>query len=126
MRRIAASKYSKSQPESGRGLPSLPPGRRAKSDPSQRIRRPSRQSYRLTFGPLLRPGRPRPLIGGRAAKQVERAFEVVDDFPEEIPVLPGELGVIETYLAGLLDESLELIGLAPDDLTSKKRKPHVE
>jgi hypothetical protein len=53
-------------------------------------------------------------------------LEVVDDFPEEIPVLPGELGVIETYLAGLLDESLEPIGLAPDELTSKKRKPHVE
>jgi hypothetical protein len=66
------------------------------------------------------------LIGGRAAKQVKHALEVVDDFPEKIPVFPGELGVIETYLAGLLDESLELIGLARDDPTSKKGKPYVE
>jgi hypothetical protein len=126
MRRIAASKYSKSQAESDRGLPSLSPGRRGRSRPSQRIGRPPHQSHRPTFGPLPRPARSRPLIGGRGAKQIERALEVVDDFPEEIPIPPGELGVIETYLAGRLNEALELIGLAPDDPTSKKSKPHVE
>jgi len=126
MRRIAAFKYRKSQPESGRDLPSLPPRRRARSRPGRKIGRPPRQSYRPTFGPLPRPARSGPLIGGRAAKQVKHALEAVDDFPEKIPVLPGELGVIETYLAGLLDESLELIGLAPDDPTSKKGKPYVE
>ena len=44
---------------------------------------------------------------GRAAKQREPAWEVVDDFPEDIAVLPREVRVIETYLARLLDESLE-------------------
>ena len=33
--------------------------------------------------------------------------EVVDDFPEQLPVLLVELKVIETYLARLLDESFE-------------------
>jgi len=32
---------------------------------------------------------------------------VVDDFPEQLPVLLAELKVIETYLARLLDESFE-------------------
>ena len=31
---------------------------------------------------------------------------VVDDFPQDIPVAPRELDVIETYLGGLLDEAL--------------------
>src|SRR5262245_33915200 len=43
---------------------------------------------------------------GRAAKQGEHNGEVVDDFPEQLPVLPAELKVIETYLAQLVDESL--------------------
>jgi len=49
----------------------------------------------------------RVLTQGRAAKQVERVWEVVDDFPGEITVLPRELRVIETYLAGVVDEFLE-------------------
>jgi hypothetical protein len=47
-------------------------------------------------------------------KQRERVWEVVGDFPEEIPVLPGELKVIETYLAAILDESFEQMGLQTD------------
>lgn len=43
---------------------------------------------------------------GRAAKQGQHNGEVVDDFPEQLPVLPAELKVIETYLAQLVDESL--------------------
>jgi hypothetical protein len=31
---------------------------------------------------------------------------VVDDFPQDIPVAPRELDVIETYLGGLLDDAL--------------------
>jgi len=42
----------------------------------------------------------------RAAKQWQRTKEVVDDFPEQLPVLPAELKAIETYLAQLLDEIL--------------------
>jgi hypothetical protein len=33
-------------------------------------------------------------------------------------VLPGELRVIETYLAALLDESFEQMGLETDKVTS--------
>jgi hypothetical protein len=33
-----------------------------------------------------------------------RRRELVDDFPEQLHVLPAELKVIETYLAGLLDD----------------------
>jgi hypothetical protein len=43
---------------------------------------------------------------GRAAKQRESTQEVVDDLPEDIIVLPGELTVIETYLAQLLGGSV--------------------
>jgi hypothetical protein len=32
--------------------------------------------------------------------------EVVDDFPQAIPVAPRELEVIETYLGALLDDVL--------------------
>jgi hypothetical protein len=45
------------------------------------------------------------ILGG-AAKQWQHTGEVVDDFPEQLPVLPAELKVIETYLAQLVDESL--------------------
>jgi hypothetical protein len=31
---------------------------------------------------------------------------VVNDFPQDIPVAPRELDVIETYLSGLLDDAL--------------------
>jgi hypothetical protein len=39
---------------------------------------------------------------------------VVDDFPEDIAVLPREVRVIETYLARLLDESLGAATLGTD------------
>jgi hypothetical protein len=42
---------------------------------------------------------------GRAAKEGGHNGKVVDDFPEQLPVLPAELKVIETYLAQLVDES---------------------
>jgi hypothetical protein len=34
---------------------------------------------------------------------------VVDDFPQEIPITRGELEVIETYLAALLDDALGVL-----------------
>jgi hypothetical protein len=107
MRRMAASKFGKSQPESDRGGQSLAPTRRRGSHPSQRIGRPPRGRSRLRFRPL--PLRPQSgdLIQARAATQVKGAWEVVDDFPGEITVLPRELRVIETYLAGVVDEFLE-------------------
>jgi len=33
--------------------------------------------------------------------------QVVDDFPEAVPVTQGELDVIETYLGSLLDDMLK-------------------
>ena len=32
------------------------------------------------------------------------AIPVVDDFPPIVPLTPGELGVIETYLAAVIDD----------------------
>jgi hypothetical protein len=118
MRRIAASKFGKSQPESDRASPSLPPARRSLRR-GQKIGRPTPLRYRAGFGPPPRPRQSRPLIQGRPAKQVERAWEVIDDFPEDIPVLRGELKVIETYLAAVLDYSLEPMGLETEKAASE-------
>jgi len=107
MRRMAASKFGKSQPESDRSAQSLAPARRRGSHRSQRIGRPPRRRYRFGLRPLPLLPQSRVLTQGRAAKQVERVWEVVDDFPGEITVLPRELRVIETYLAGVVDEFLE-------------------
>jgi hypothetical protein len=41
-------------------------------------------------------------------------------------VLPGELRVIETYLAALLDESFEEVGLETDKATSETANCDVE
>src|ERR1700745_1397021 len=104
MRRIAASKFGKSQPESDRARPSLPPARRTASRRGQKVGRSPALRYRGGFRPSGPPQFARRVLG-RAAKQREPAWEVVDDFPEDIAVLRGELKVIETYLAALLDES---------------------
>jgi len=41
------------------------------------------------------------------ARPIRRdAVVVVDDFPQEIPIMRRELDVIETYLGALLDEAL--------------------
>jgi hypothetical protein len=57
---------------------------------------------------------------GRAAKHPEPTHEVVDDFPEDITVLPGELTVVETYLAQLLDASLEPDMTSSENETTKR------
>jgi hypothetical protein len=62
----------------------------------------------------------------RAAKQRQAAWQVVDDFPADIAVLPGELRVIETYLAALLDESFEQMELETDKAASETAKCDVE
>ena len=114
MRRIAASKFGKSQPESDRARPSLPPARRTASRRERRVGRSPGLRYRAAFRPSdRRPQSARQGLG-RAAKQRESAWQVVDDFPEDIAVLCGELKVIETYLAALLDESFEQMGLETD------------
>ncbi len=57
---------------------------------------------------------------GSAAKQLETvACDVVDDFPRDLPLLPGELRVIETYLARLLEESFETAALSTDTPASE-------
>jgi hypothetical protein len=49
-------------------------------------------------------GQPRPLIP--KARATLGGPQVVDDFPEVMPVTHGELDVVETYLGTLLDEML--------------------
>ena len=53
-------------------------------------------------------------------------MEVVDDFPEHIPVLPGELKVIETYLAAVVDDSGDPMGLDTEKPGSEPAKRAVE
>jgi hypothetical protein len=115
MRRVAAAKFGKHQPESNRAGPSLPPGRRSLH--GQKIGRATPPRYRAGFGPP-----PRPRLRGGPAKQVKRAWEVVDDLPEHIPVLPGELKAIETFLAAVVDASLEPIGLYTEKPGSEPAK----
>ena len=124
MRRIAAAKFGKGQPESDRASPSLPPGRRSLH--GQKIGRATPPRYRAGFGPPPRPRQAIPVIGGGPANQVERAWEVVEDFPEHIPVLAGELKVIETYLAAVVDDSLEPMGLDTEKPGSEPAKRAVE
>ena len=124
MRRVPAAKFGKRQPESDRAGPSLPPGRRSLH--RQKIGRAIPPRYRAGFGPPPRPRQARALIRGGPAKQVERAWEVVDDFPEDIPVLPGELKVIETYLAAVVDDSLEPTGLETEKAASETAKRALE
>jgi hypothetical protein len=120
MRRVAAAKFGKHQPESVRAGPSLPPARRSLG--RQKVGRATPPRYRAGFGPQPRPRQSRPLIQGRPAKQLERAWEVVDDLPEDIPVFPGELKVIETYLAAVVDDSLEPMGLETEKPGSEPAK----
>jgi hypothetical protein len=124
MRRVAAAKFGKRQPESDRAGPSLPPGRRSLH--GQKSGRAAPPRYRAGFGPPPRPRQPRPLIRGGPAKQLERAWEVVDHLPEDIPVLPGELQVIETYLAVVVDASWEPMGLDTEKPGSEPAKRGVE
>jgi hypothetical protein len=98
MRRTAASKLGTSRPQLDRGGASLRRARRTAPRRGHRIGRPPRQHHRPGFGPP-------PRIWARATKQVDRGWEVINDLPEDIPVLPGELKVIEAYLAALLNES---------------------
>ena len=104
--------------------PSLPPARRA-------ALRPSRKAGRLRhhwagLRPPPRAPQSRLQIPGGAANQVQPAWDVVDDFPEDIPVMPRELKVIETYLAALLHESLEPTSLEADKAAIESVKPDVE
>jgi hypothetical protein len=124
MRRVAAAKFGKRQPESDRAGPSLPPGRRSLH--GQEIGRATPPRYRAGFGPPPRPRQARALIRGGPAKQAKRALEVVDDLPEHIPVLPGELKVIETYLAAVVDDSLEPMGLDTEKPGREPAKRAVE
>jgi hypothetical protein len=123
MSRITASKFYKDQPESDWVRPSLPPARRAASRPSRKAGRLRHPPYRAYFRPPPRAPQSRLRIPGGAANQVQPAWEVVDDFPEDIPVMPRELKVIETYLAAVLDESLAPMSL---EAAIETVKPDVE
>ena len=67
-----------------------------------------------------------PQSGVSIIRAAPHAWEVVDDFPADIAVLPQELRVIETYLAALLDESFEQMGLGTDKAASETAKCDVE
>jgi hypothetical protein len=125
VRLLPASKFSKSPPESEQGSQSLAPARRVGSRPAQRIGR-LRRRYRTRYGPPRQRPQSGPLIQGRGPKGLEHASEVVDDFPQDIAVLTEELKVIETYLAGFLDESLEPTALKRDDPASETPKQDVD
>jgi hypothetical protein len=125
MRRITASKFGKGQPESDWARPSLPPARRTASRRGQKVDRSPGLRYRAGFRLSDRPAQSARRVLARP-KQREPVWEVVGDFPEEIPVLPGELKVIETYLAALLDESFEQMGLETDKAESETAKCDVE
>ena len=71
----------------------------------------------------------RPVAFARAAEQREPAWEieqVVDNFPEEIAVLPAELKVIETYLAMTLDGTFEQLRSQTDRAASDTATCDVE
>ena len=103
--------------------PSLPPARRAALRPSRKAGRLRHPPYRAGFRPPPRAPQSRLRIPGGAANQVQPAWDIVDDFPEDIPVMPRELKVIETYLAAVLDESLEPMSL---EAAIETVKPDVE
>jgi hypothetical protein len=121
MRRVAAAKFGKRQPQSNQASPSVPPGRCPLH--GQKI---GPATHRAGFGPPPRPRQARALIRGGPAKQAKRALEVVDDLPEHIPVLPGELKVIETYLAAVVDDSGDPMGLDTEKPGSEPAKRAVE
>jgi hypothetical protein len=119
-RRIAAA--GQSQPESGVGAAPLPRARRAGSRTRQRVARPPRRPSRPGFGPPPRV----PRSHSPSCVTVNRGWEVFDDFPEHLPVLTGELRVIENHLAPLLDELLEPRALETKKSVSEPAKWDVE
>jgi hypothetical protein len=123
IRRVVASKFAKRRP-SDEGRPSPPPARRTASRRGHRVagsRSPS-LGYRSELRAWARPPQSAHRVLDSAAKQWEPAWEVVDDFPEDIAVLPREVRVIETYLARLLDESLEAATLGTDTPATEAAK----
>ena len=94
--------------------------------PGRKAGRPRRLPYRAGFRPPPRAPQSRLRILGGAANQAQPAWDVLDDFPEDIPVMPRELKVIETYLAALLHESLEPTSLEADKAAIESVKPDVE
>jgi hypothetical protein len=123
---IAASKFGRRQSESDWARPPLPPARRTASRRGQRVGRSPGLRYRAAFRPSDRAPQSGCRVLGRAAKQREPTWQVVDDFPEDIAVLPGELKVIEMYLAALLDESFEQMGLETETAANDTAKCDVE
>jgi len=122
MRRIVASKFGKRQPESGWVRLALPPARRTASGRGQNVGRSPRLRYRAGFRPADRPAQSAHRVLGKTPKQREPAWEIIDDFPADIAVLPGELKVIETYFTALLDESFEQMRLETDKAASQTAK----
>ena len=99
---------------------------RAALRPSRKAGRLRHPPYRADFRPPPRAPQSRIQIPGGAAIQVQPAWDLVDDFPEDIPVFPGELKVIETYLAAVVDASLEPMGLDTEKPGSEPAKRAVE
>jgi hypothetical protein len=68
------------------------------------VQRPPRLTANPNARRRLNPELTRPVRRGVVTAEVGQ--DVVDDFPQNIPVVPRELEVIETYLGGLLDDAL--------------------
>jgi hypothetical protein len=94
--------------------------RRGSAALNRNVRRSSARR-RAAFRPPIRTAQSTPSILGtlpdgpnaqrrrnsELARPIRRdAVVVVDDFPQEIPIMRRELDVIETYLGALLDEAL--------------------
>ena len=126
IRRITASKLDKRQPGSDWARPSLPPARRTTSRRGQKVGGTAGLRYRAGFRPSDHPAQSARRVLDRATKHQEPDWEVVDDFHADIAVLPAELRVIETYLAALLDESFEQMGLGTDKVATETGNCDVE
>jgi hypothetical protein len=69
------------------------------------VQRPPRLTANPNARRRLNPKLARPVRRG-VVTFAKVGQDVVDDFPQDIPVAPCELDVIETYLSGLLDDAL--------------------
>jgi hypothetical protein len=86
-------------------LGALPWARVADPTPRRKARH-SRPRYRAGLRSSARRPPAVPRLLGRPEKP-DPVWHITDDLPDLVPVMRRELEVIETYLASLLDESLE-------------------
>ena len=104
MKRKTASNFSRFERPAD-GLGGIPSGHATAQIPRRQARR-SLPRYRASPRSPARVSQSLPQRLRRAAKS-GLPWHVIDDLPDLVPVARRELEVIETYLAALLDDSLE-------------------